>query len=172
MLTLLEQKLISSYKTDLIFFLKTTPELFNEAIGLAISEKQPFSWRAAWLISNSMEINDSKIKPHYPKIVKCLMGKSSGHQRELLKILEKLDSDEESEGYLFDFCLNLWEQLDKQPSVRFSALKFIIKMAEKYPDLKKELDFITQKQYIESLSKGIKCSANKLLSSISNREDF
>lgn len=47
----LEQKLISSYKKEMIPFLNNNPEFFEEAILLAIRYKQPFSWRSAFLLS-------------------------------------------------------------------------------------------------------------------------
>jgi hypothetical protein len=34
----------------LISYLSAHPEYFEEAITLAISDKQPYSWRAAWLL--------------------------------------------------------------------------------------------------------------------------
>ena len=46
----------------------------------------------------------------------------------LLKILYKMEINEKYEGIIFDICIRLWEQISKEPSVRMTALKFIIKI--------------------------------------------
>ena len=109
----LEEKLISSYKDEMISFLKSHPEYFNEAIELAISDKQPFSWRAAFLLCSCMEENDKRIQKYIKSIVNSIKDKKDGHQRELLKVLYKMEIDEKFEGRIFDICMRLWEQISK-----------------------------------------------------------
>ena len=46
--TALEWTLINTYKADMISYLAAHPEDFEEAIKLAITDKQPYSWRASW----------------------------------------------------------------------------------------------------------------------------
>lgn len=46
----LEHKLLNSYKRDLISFMISHPEYFDEAVELALSDKQPYSWRAAFVL--------------------------------------------------------------------------------------------------------------------------
>lgn len=62
MASALENKLISTYKDEMILFLNNHPEYFNEAIQLAISDKQPFSWRAAFLLWSCIADNDKRIQ--------------------------------------------------------------------------------------------------------------
>ncbi|PKL87698.1 MAG: hypothetical protein CVV23_13845, partial [Ignavibacteriae bacterium HGW-Ignavibacteriae-2] len=57
----LENILITSYKDQMILFLKSNPQYFDEAIKLAISDNQPFAWRSAWLLWSCMEDNDQRI---------------------------------------------------------------------------------------------------------------
>ena len=68
--TELERVLISSYKDKMISFMDAHPEYFEEAIELAISDKQSYSWRAAWLLWSCMEENDSRIQGYIKKIIK------------------------------------------------------------------------------------------------------
>ena len=162
----LEERLISSYKNEMISFLKSHPEYFNEAIELAISDKQPFSWRAAFLLWSCMEENDKRIQKYIKSIVNCIQDKKDGHQRELLKILYKMEIDEKYEGQIFDICIKLWEQISKDPSVRITALKFIIKISKKHQELLEEIIFLTQDQYLETLSPGVKRSIEKMLQGV------
>jgi len=161
--TTLESKLLNSYKDEMISFMENHPEYFEEAIGLAIADKQPYSWRAAWLLWSCMEENDERIKKYIKKIVDTLETKDDGHQRELLKILLQMNLKDEYEGKLFNLCMNIWEQINKTPSVRINALKFIIKIAKKHPELSQEITFLTQDHYLESLSPGVKHSVSKLM---------
>ena len=154
--SVLEEKLISCCKIEMISFLQSHPEHFEEAIQLAISDKQPFSWRAAYLLWGCMEENDNRIHKHIGSIINSIKDKKDGHQRELLKILYRMDIKKKYEGQIFDICMNLWEQISKDPSVRMTALKFILKISKKHPELLKEMTFLTQDHYLASLSPGVK----------------
>ena len=159
----LEHKLLNTYKKEMISFMNAHPEYFEEAIQLAVSNKQPYSWRAAYVLWSVIKENDKRIKKHIKKIVNAVKNKSDGHQRELLKILLMMELDEKYEGVLFDLCMDIWEQIDKSPSVRINALKMIIKIANKHLELRKEISFLTQDHYLESLSPGARHSASKLM---------
>ena len=147
----------------MISFMENHPEYFDEAIKLAIGDKQPYSWRAAWLLWSCMEENDKRIRKYIKKIVDSIKTKDDGQQRELLKILLQMELKEEYEGILFNLCMNIWEQINKSPSVRITALKFIIKISKKHPELSQEISFLTQNHYLESLSRGIKHSVSRMM---------
>jgi hypothetical protein len=163
----LEDKLLNSYKDEMISFMENHPGFFEEAIELAVSDKQPYAWRAAWLLWSCMEENDKRIQKYIKSMVDTLETKENGHQRELLKILYQMDLKEEHEGMLFDICMDIWEQINKAPSVRFNALKFIIKIAKKHPELAKEISFLTEDRYMESLSPAVKKSIKRMMKDLS-----
>lgn len=147
----------------MISFLNSHQEYFEEAFELAVSDKQPFAWRAAWLLWSCLKENDARIKKHVEKIIKSIKSKKDGHQRELLKILSLTELNSKHEGLVFNLCMDLWEQLGKDPSVRYHAIKFLLKIIQKHPELKIELAFLTQEHYLESLSPGVKRSVNKMI---------
>ena len=161
--TALEHILTSAYKDEMISFLDSHPEYFKEAIELAISNKQPYSWRSAWLLWSCMDENDKRIREYIKNIINSITTKKDGHQRELLKILLQMELDEEQEGYLFNVCVTVWETVNKKPSVRFAAFMFIVKIAKKHPDLYNEIAFFTQDQYLDSLSPGIKNAISRMI---------
>ncbi|HVN48683.1 MAG TPA: hypothetical protein VMU30_07665 [Bacteroidota bacterium] len=147
----------------MIAFFQSHPECVEETIALAISDDQPFSWRAAWLLGSCIESDDKRIRKHVPTIIRSIKSKNDGHQRELIKILLRMNVPEKYEGLVFDLCMNLWEQQNKDPSVRMTSLKFILKVAQKHPTLSKEVTALTQDRYLESLSPGIKKSVSKMM---------
>lgn len=161
--TAFEHILMNSYKEQMISSVKTHPEYFDEAIKLAISDKQPYSWRSAWLLWSCMSDNDERIQGYIEKIVDVIKTKNDNHQRELLKILLRMELDEKYEGLLFDICITIWESINKKPSIRFTAFKFMIKIVKKHPDLYNEITFLTEERYVDLLSSAIKKSIFKML---------
>ena len=167
--SVIENILLNSYKNEMISFMNANPEFFEEAIELAVSDKQPYSWRAAYVLWSVIEKNDKRVQKHIKKIVDAVKNKDDGHQRELLKILLVMDLDEKYEGVLFNICMDIWEQINKSPSVRINALKFLVKIAKRHPELKQEISFLIQDHYLESLSPGARHSAKKIMNEINNR---
>ncbi len=163
----LEKVLTSFYKDGMISYLNSHPDDFEEAVKLAVSDKQPYSWRAAWLLWSCMDENDIRIQGYIKDIINSIATKNDGHQRELIKILMQMELNEEHEGYLFNVCLNLWETINKKPSVRFTAFNLIVKLAKKYPELYHEINFLTQDHYLDSLSPAVKKSILKMIGGIS-----
>jgi hypothetical protein len=161
--TALEHILTSSYKVDMIAWMDAHPEDFEEAIKLAVSNKQPYSWRAAWLLWSCMEKNDQRIQGYIKSIIDTLPVRNDNQQRELLIILHQMEINEELEGLLFNHCISIWERINKKPSVRLTAFKIIVKIAKKHPDLSREIIFLTQNQYLDSLSPAAYKSVSRMI---------
>ncbi len=153
----IEQKLKGKIvKKDLIVFIEKNPSQFNYIVEFAQKNNNIIGWRAAWLLFHIIEENDKRIKPFLKKFVLALKNKADGHQRELLKIIEKMKINKDIEGYLFNQCIIIWEDTNKSPSVRIIAFRHICSIAKKYPELKNEILFFTQNHYSQTLSPGIK----------------
>lgn len=159
----LEYILTHGYKADMIDYLKSNPDDFDELISLSLLDKQPYSWRAAWLLCSYVKKNDLRIIPHLNTIVDMLPTVRDSQKREFMTILRKMELPEDLEGIVFNHCVNIWEDISKQGSVRINALKMIVKIMEKHPDLKNEMSFLLQPHYTDSLSAGIKHSMNNLI---------
>ena len=147
----------------MISYMKSHPEDFEEVIRLAISDKKPYSWRAAWLLWDCMEKNDLRLHQYIQKIIDILPARKDNHQRELLLILQRMELDGEYEGNLFDICIRIWEMIGKKPSVRYNAFRLMVKIATKHPDLLNEIHILTQDPYLENLSNGVKKSIIRLI---------
>jgi len=154
-----KQQLVEGFnKPELVDFINENDENFVFAMNLALSVEQPYAWRSTWVLNHSVKNKDQRLTKYTEKILSNLHQLKDGHQREFLKLLEKTIIDDDNEGFLFDNCMTIWEDVDKIPSVRIVAFKIIINIAEKYPELINEIDFITQTHYVETLSPGIKNS--------------
>jgi hypothetical protein len=157
---------MNSYKEGMISYVKSKPNEFDELIELALLNKQPYSWRAAWLLWSCMKENDKRLEKYIPKIIKILETFKDGHQRNLINILQKMKINEEHEGLLFDICVNIWTKTEKQASVRYKAFELIIQTTKRYPELYNEVLALTEDHYVEPLSEGIKRSMYRMIKSL------
>ncbi len=98
--TSLEYALSNSHKDNLIAYIKTHQDKFTELIKLSISDKQPYSWRAAWLLWGCMDNNDRRIRRHIKQIIDVFPDRQDNQQRELLMVLERMEIDTKYEGLL------------------------------------------------------------------------
>ncbi len=161
-----EKVLQDCCKEAMIQYLESNPQDFDEAFELAIGNDQSLGWRSAWLLGNALAKNDNRIQKYLKRTIAAIPGKNGGHQRELLKIVDLIDLDEEDQGNLFEVCNNLWLNFSARPSVRHRALLTMCKIAKNYPELKNEIKIITTAEYLVPLSPGIKNAAIKLISDL------
>lgn len=156
--------IFSNYrKAEMLTHFKLRPEMFDSMVQMALSDNQPHSWRAAWLLWSVMLPDDERLKAYLPEITEILPHRRQNQQRELLIILQKLTIPEELHASLFDTCINLWQNISHPPSLRYNALKLLVKMAKKHPELTSEIHLYTQSQHLDTLTKGAKDAVRKLL---------
>jgi len=67
-------------------------ENFNEAIQLACMNKEPQSWRSAWILGHCAIKNDERITDHLNALITAVYKKKDGHQRELIKLIIRITS--------------------------------------------------------------------------------
>ncbi|MBS3913617.1 MAG: hypothetical protein KG003_03910 [Bacteroidetes bacterium] len=159
--TKFEHLLISSHKADMIRHMKSHPEDFQEALQLALADKQPYSWRAAWVLWSCMDKNDRRLQQYIPKFIDILPERKESQQREFLMILQRMELNDDAEGKLFDVCTKLWTKLNHSASLRYNAFKMLAAISKKHPDFNNELESLMEPRYMESLSHGVKKSLYK-----------
>jgi len=161
--TKLEYALTNSYKDDLISYIKSHQIYFSELIKLSISDKQPYSWRAAWLLWSCMDNNDKRIRRYISKIIDILPDRQDNQQRELLMILQRMELHTKHEGQLFESCAKIWGNVNKNTSLRCNAFKIMIALSKKYPDLLNEIHSLTDTYYTDNVTDNVKKSIAKLM---------
>ena len=85
-------------------------------------------------------------------------------------ILQKMEINKKYEGLIFSHCVTLWENICNTPSVRHKAFTMIVKIAKKHPGLYNEVIFLTQNQFLNTLSPGVKCSIVKMIKEFTGKE--
>ena len=153
----------------LIEYLLNHPEEFDDTVILSHSTKDPRAWRACWIVYHCMKNDDPRIIPYVDPMIEALPLLKDGHQRELLKIILRMKLNEDQEGRLFNVALNIWESVKKQPSVRHTAIKIILKVIKKYPELWLDLRHVMSDEYLKSLSPGIRNVLEREVSEMESR---
>ena len=161
--TNLEHTLINSQKDDWISYIVSHQNDFPELVKLSVSDKQPYSWRASWLLSSCMNNNDHRVKKYIQEIVDILPVRQNSQQRALLKVLQRIEIEPKYEGQLFDGCSKIWQNINNNPSLRFQAFKIMVAFSKKYPELKSEIKLLTNNYYTDNLSDVVKKSIFKLV---------
>ncbi len=164
--TPLEDILVNAYANDMEAYLKSHPKDFSEAIDLAVGNRERYSWRAAWLLSNCMDKDDERVRNSLDRLIAAMPDKTDGHWRELMKIVSKMRLNDEQEGRLFDMAMQRWLDPDKQSSVRWKAFQFIAAMVEKYPELADEVKLVLRPDLIDPMSPGIRRSVSRTAKAI------
>lgn len=146
--------------------LHNNPEEVEQAIQLSMKPEQPEGWKAAWVVKNILRPDDPRLVKHLDNIIKTLPDRQDGHQRELLHLLERCSLNEDQEGLVFEICFEIWTSVRKLPTARLSAFQILVGFVSKYPELLHEVKHVTQSEYLETLSPGVKRACQRLLSKI------
>jgi len=141
----------------MIAYVKANPDLFPELVKASLNVEDDKAWRYSLLIGHLIKKNDVRIQPLVDEFVEVLnQTKIDGHQRQILVVLDKMKLDDDQEGRLFNYCMTIWEAINKIPSTRMRAFWMMEKISENYPELKQELKYFVTSYYTETLSPGIK----------------
>lgn len=161
----LKNVLKNHYKKDMISYIKSNPEYFKSLIKLAMSDDD-VSWRASWFLWSCADENDHRIQPYIDEIIRDIQTKEEGHQRELLILLQKMELSENQISELFDFSMKLYVNIHNKPSIRLTALKLMTKISKPYPELKNEINFLIEPQFLETFPPASKKSVQKIINKL------
>lgn len=151
-------------REPIIAYLKENKAARDHFLEIILLQNE-YAWRAAWLLKDAVNTEDN-YENFIEQAIALIPHLSDGHQREILKLFEKVTLNESQEGPLFDVCMGIWESPGKIPSTRMTAFLFILDTVKKYPELKSELAHLTQEHYLESLSPGVKRVLEKRINAL------
>lgn len=116
------------------------PEYFSALMRVALYNKEPKSWRAAYIVDKIDENHPKLISPYVTKIIQQIkIEEHSGKKRHFLRQISLNPIPEIHFGFLFDYCLNAVTSAKEPPAVRVHAMQILFNISEKEPDLKPEI---------------------------------
>lgn len=136
---------------------------FRQLLRLALHEKDPLAWRAAWIMDGSDEQKPGLARSHLPEIIGTLPGlKSTGSLRSLLRLLSRYNIPEEQQGILIDLCFSYLVSELYPVAVKAHAMQIIYNHVLLYPELKNEFIAVLEDQE-QNNSAGFKARGNILI---------
>ena len=135
------------------------PELFREVVELSFTQAYPINMRTARVAQLCCESNPSLILPMLDEIIERMsQSKNDGVKRSYLKVIDDYTGIQsiDDPGLLMQTCFDWLMSPSEAISIRYHALGILIRITEKYPELKPELvsmlEFILEQ---EPVSKGL-----------------
>jgi hypothetical protein len=115
-------------------------ERFQSLLELALCDKDPVAWRAAWIADGSDEQHPGLASGSISRIVRRLSEiDSAGTLRSLLRMLSRYDIGEKDQGMLIDLCFGYMVSGLYPVAVKVHAMQIIYNHVLIYPELKDEL---------------------------------
>jgi len=116
-------------------------------LRIALQEKDPLAWRAAWLLDCSDEKKPGLVQKHLSRIIGSLEGlQSRGTLRSLLRLLTRYRIPEKEQGLLIDLCFSYLVSELYPVAVKAHAMQIIYNHVLLYPELKNELIAVIEDQ--------------------------
>ena len=141
---------------------------FNSLLDLALNEKDPVAWRAAWVLDGSDEENPGLASGSQSRIIHRLRYiKSTGTLRCLLRLLCRYDIAEEDQGILIDLCFGYMVSEFYPVAVKVHAMQIIYRHVLLYPELKDELVTVIRDQVVHN-SVGFKSRGMRIIKELEN----
>jgi len=120
---------------------------YTSLLQLALNDKDPLAWRAAWILDGAAEANPDMALKHIRQIVRKLPAiKSGGTIRSLLRMLSRYHIPEEEQGLLIDLCFRYMVSELYPVAVKVHAMQILYNHCLIYPDLKDELKTVIEDQ--------------------------
>jgi hypothetical protein len=140
-----------------------SPAHFRTLTDLALLEKDPLAWRAAWILDSTDEAQPGMASPHIRRIVQRLpQVQSNGVIRSLLRLLCRYEIQEEEQGILIDLCFKYMVSELYPVAVKVHAMQIVYHHVLLYPELKEELVAVIEDQ-AENNSVGFRARGNRIL---------
>jgi len=136
---------------------------FDTLLELVFHDKDPISWRAAWILDGSDERYPGMAGPSIPVIIEQLPDlESTGALRSLLRMLCRYEIPEEQQGILIDLCFSYMVSELYPVAVKVHAMQLIYNHVLIYPELAEELKTIIEDQTVNN-SVGFKSRGRRII---------
>lgn len=140
-----------------------SPDNFQILMWIALHNKEPKSWRAAYLADKIHDIKPKLLKPFLKDMVQQLeFETNSSKKRHFLRLISMNTILKKHQGFLVDYCLNALTSSKEPPAVRVHAMQILYNISEKEPDLKPEILAVIEHEMKYHSTAGIRSRGGKL----------
>jgi hypothetical protein len=145
-------------------FISDDAEKFAALMSLFFNEEYRISQRAAYVFMISVDRYPNLVKPHLKKLLDQLDRKDvhDSIRRNVVRALQFIEIPKNLEGRIFSHCIDFIEDMSEPIAIRAFALTVATRIAEKKPELIKEL-CLTVEKYMSNPSPALGVRIRKLL---------
>jgi hypothetical protein len=125
------------------------PEIMDEMMQMAFSNKGMLSTRAANVIEKADEMDACFVRPYYKTILEALPSVTyPGVKRCLLKIFsrEYFPGNEDMAGLLMSYCFDTIQKPKEEVAIRYYCMMILHSQSQLYPEIATELKLILEEQ--------------------------
>jgi hypothetical protein len=123
-------------------YIRAHDKEMKKMVELALSDDMTPSMKASWILSTASVQQKGCMNKYVDYVIDNLIDvKVSGARREIMKALLHSDIlESEKLGKLVDTLMTFIRRTHEDLAVSYNALKLMIKICKKYPELKPELE--------------------------------
>lgn len=114
---------------------------FAELVGIFLNGPYRVTQRAAWPLSNCVELHPELVKPHLKKLISFL-GKSGEHdavKRNILRFLQFVPIPRSLQGRTTALCFQFLGDTKEPIAIRVFSMTVLANLAKENPELKNEI---------------------------------
>jgi hypothetical protein len=114
---------------------------FDELVKVFLNGPYRVTQRAAWPISNCVELHPTLVRPHLKKLLSYL-GKKDEHdgvKRNILRLLQFISIPYSLQGKTVDLCFQFLRDTKQPIAIRVFAMTVLANLAKENPELKNEI---------------------------------
>jgi len=158
----------SRTQTDFVAkIIYTHPHLFGELWKIFMSNEEPISRRAAWVVDVCSEEHPEWIAPLLSELIETFPGfRHDGLKRHSLRILARSPLPAGKLGELASTCFDWLLLRDESVATKMYCMEILYRISELEPDLKHELADSIRMQ-MEEGTPGIRSCGKRLLEKLS-----
>ena len=160
-----EFKVASKAENDrLVAKILAEKDFFFSTFNIALSTDYPIAWRASWCLHKVLPKYKSEIIADVERIFKAFPTFTHhGQIGSFIRILKSIDCDPENVGNVIDACLKLLREEKIPDYVKFYSMEFLVKVAQKVPELKSEFAYCIEDVIPRGKTYMIRVKAKELL---------
>jgi hypothetical protein len=125
----------------IVQYVGADPIKFNELVQVFLIGPYRVTQRAAWPLSNCVELHPSLVKPHLKKLINFLANADvhDAVKRNILRLLQFIYIPKSLQGKTADLCFQFLGNTKEPIAIRVFAMTVLANLAKENPELKNEI---------------------------------
>jgi len=147
-------------------FIRQKPDLIHELWEIYLSDQEPISRRAAWIIDTVSENEPTWVEPYIARLIDLLPTfRHDGMKRHGLRMIARNNISEELQADLMNICFEWLLSPTEAVAAKFHCMMILYTISNKLPEIKNELIDTIEFQMSEG-TPGFRSIGRKLLNKL------